>query len=84
MMNYTINITNARKDLYKLTDMVIDTGAVVNISTKNGNAILISEEEYNSLIETIELSKNEGYKNSLIEGKNTKTEELVDEDDIKW
>lgn len=83
-MNYNINITNARKELYKLTDMVIDNGAVVNISTKNGNAVLISAEEYNSLLETLYLSENADYKKTLIDGKNESIKNLIDEKDVKW
>ncbi len=83
-MNYNVNITNARKDLYKLTDMVIDNGVVVNITTKHGNAVLISADEYNSLLETLYLSENAEYKKTLIDGKEEKIEDLIDEKDIKW
>lgn len=84
MMNYNVNITNARKNLYKLTDMVIDNGVVVNITTKHGNAVLISADEYNSLLETLYLSENAEYKKTLINGKEEKIEDLIDEKDIKW
>lgn len=83
-MTYNVNITNARKDLYKLTDMVIDNGVVVNITTKHGNAVLISADEYNSLLETLYLSENAEYKKTLIDGKEEKIEDLIDEKDIKW
>lgn len=84
MMNYNVNITNARKNLYKLTDMVIDNGVVVNITTKHGNAVLISADEYNSLLETLYLSENAEYKKTLIGGKEEKIKDLIDEKDIKW
>ncbi len=77
-MTYNVNITNARKDLYKLTDMVIDNGVVVNITTKHGNAVLISADEYNSLLETLYLSENAEYKKTLIAGKEEKIEDLID------
>ncbi len=78
MMTYNVNITNARKDLYKLTDMVIDNGVVVNITTKHGNAVLISADEYNSLLETLYLSENAEYKKTLIAGREEKIEDLID------
>ena len=84
MMNYNVNITNARKNLYKLTDMVIDNGVVVNITTKHGNAVLISADEYNPLLETLYLSENAEYKKTLIDGKEEKIKDLIDEKDIKW
>ena len=77
-MTYNVNITNARKDLYKLTDMVIDNDVVVNITTNHGNVVLISADKYNSLLETLYLSKNAEYKKTLIAGKEEKKEDLID------
>ncbi len=81
---YNTNVTNARANLYNLINMAIDNNEVININTKNGNAVLISEEDYNSLIETLYLSSDPEYKKSLINGKNTPLEECVDEEEIEW
>ena len=48
-----INITNFRKDIYALLEQTINYNEPINISTKNGNAVVLSEEDYNSLIETL-------------------------------
>ena len=53
---YNTNVTNARANLYNLVNMAIDNSEIVNINTRNGNALLISEEDYNSLVETLYLS----------------------------
>ncbi len=81
---YNINVTNARAKLYELIDMAIDDSEVINISTKNGNAIIISEADYNSLLETLYLSSDPTYKQSLIDGKNTPLSECIDEKDVSW
>ena len=81
---YNTNVTNARANLYNLVNMAIDNSEIVNINTKNGNALLISEEDYNSLVETLYLSADPEYKRSLIEGKNTRLEDCVDEEDLNW
>ena len=60
---YNTNVTNARANLYNLINMAIDNNEVININTKNGNVVLISEEDYNSLIETLYLSSDPDYKN---------------------
>lgn len=53
------NITLLRKNLYKQVDSVIKYDEPITITTKSGNAVLISEKEYNSLMETLYLtSKN--------------------------
>ena len=81
---YNTNVTNARANLYNLVNMAIDNSEIVNITTRNGNALLISEEDYNSLVETLYLSADPEYKRSLIEGKNTRLEDCVDEEDLNW
>ena len=45
---YNTNVTQARTNLYHLVDMAIEENEIINISTKKGNAVLISEEDYNS------------------------------------
>ena len=81
---YNTNVTNARANLYNLINMAIDNNEVININTKNGNAVLISEEDYNSLIETLYLSSDPEYKKSLINGKNTPLEDCADEEEVEW
>lgn len=83
-MSYNTNITNARKNFYKLAELAIDTGLEVNINTKKGNVVLISEDDYRGLLETIYLSQNKEYKESLIEGLNEDVKSGVKEEDIKW
>ncbi len=83
-MAQNISITNARKNLYQLAELALNKGAEVNIQTKNGNLILISEQEYRGLIETLYLSSNQALKDSIIEGKNTPLSDTIDEDDIDW
>lgn len=81
---YNINVTNARAKLYELVNMAIDDNEVINISSKNGNAVIISEADYNSLLETLYLSSEPSYKQSLIDGRNTPLSECVDESDVTW
>lgn len=81
---YNVNITKARGDLYNLVDMAISCSEPVNIVTKKGNAVLISEDDYNSLMETLYLSSDPEYKQSLIDGKNTPIEECFGESELDW
>ena len=81
---YNTNVTNARANLYNLINMAINYNEIININTKNGNAVLLNEEDYNSLIETLYLSTDPDYKKSLIKGLKTPIEECVDEEEIAW
>ena len=82
-MTYT-NITNFRQNIYEILEQTIKFNEPVNISTKNGNAIVISEEDYNSLMETVYLLSIPEMKEKLINGKNTPIEECLTEDEVEW
>lgn len=79
-----INITNFRKDIYELIEQTIKYNEPINISTKNGNAIVLSEEDYNGLIETVYLSSIPKLKEKLIKGKKEPLENCVAEDEVEW
>ncbi|MBQ2603639.1 MAG: type II toxin-antitoxin system Phd/YefM family antitoxin [Clostridia bacterium] len=76
-----MNATSFRKQLFELIEQTIKYNEPVNINTKNGNAVLISEEEYNSLMETIYLTSIPGMKEKLESGAATPIEEC---DDFEW
>jgi len=58
----TINITNARQNLYKLVSEVnVGFNPITIINNKGKNAVLISEEEWKNIEETIYLSNIPGY-----------------------
>lgn len=78
------NITNFRKDIYELLKQTIKFNEPVNISTKDGNAILISEADYNGLMETLYLTSIPELKEKLVKGKNTPKEECIPEEEVEW
>ena len=49
------NISVLRKNLFSSIDNVIEYNDSITVSTKNGNAVIISEAEYNAMLETIYL-----------------------------
>lgn len=79
-----INITNFRKDIYALLEQTINYNEPINISTKNGNAVVLSEEDYNSLIETLYITSVPNLKEELIKRANDSENEFVNEDEVKW
>ena len=46
-----INITNFRQNIFDYINQAIEYNDIININTKNGNAVVMSEEEYNGLME---------------------------------
>jgi PHD/YefM family antitoxin component YafN of YafNO toxin-antitoxin module len=79
-----INITNFRRNIFELLEQTIKFNEPVNISTKDGNAVVLSEEDYKGLMETLYLSSIPGLKESILEGANTPTSELVAESEVQW
>jgi len=78
------NITNFRKNIFGILEQTIKYNEPVNISTKYGNAVIISEEDYNGLIETLYLSEIPERKEKIIEGLKTPLDECVSETNVQW
>lgn len=78
---YSTNIADAKINLNSLVDMAIEESEIVNINTKKGNAVLISENVYNALRETLYLLSKTKTKDEIIEGMNTP---LVECEELDW
>lgn len=80
----TINITNARKDLYNLVENANQYNEPTLIVGKRGNAVLLSEDDWNAIQETLYLNSIPGMTESILEGAKTPIEECVPEDKVQW
>ena len=49
------NISHFRRNLFSYVQQAVTYGEVVNISTKNGNAVMLAEDDYNAMLETLNL-----------------------------
>lgn len=59
------NITAFRKNVFGYVERAVTYGEVVNVSTKSGNAVILSEEDYNSMLETLHLCSIPGMEESI-------------------
>ena len=78
----TLTVTEARANLYKLLDEVAETHEPILITGKRVNAVLVSEEDWRALEETVYLLGIPGMRESIIEELNTPVEECIDE--VEW
>ena len=69
------NATNLRKNLFSYLESAIDYNDVINVNTKKGNAINISEAEYNGLLETLYLLSDPTMKEKIEAAKNASDED---------
>ncbi len=78
------NASNFREEVYNILKQTILFNEPVNINTKDGNAVLISESDYNGMIETLFLSSQPELKEKIISGMNTPLEECIPESEVDW
>jgi antitoxin YefM len=64
----TLNATEARANLYKLIDDTAANHEPVIITGKRGNAVLLAEEDWNAINETLYLLSVPGMRESIIDG----------------
>lgn len=64
----SIPITQARAKLYQLVDEVGDTHVPVQITGKRANAVLVSEDDWRSIQETLHLLAIPGMRESIRSG----------------
>ena len=67
----TVSATEARKRLDELLDEVSHSHEPIRITSKLGNAVLISEDDWRAAQETLHLCSIPGMRESIIEGTRT-------------
>ena len=77
-----ITANTALKHLSEILYNVITQGDMVSIATDGGAAILVSQDEWNSIIETLYLQNIPGMSESIKEGKATPVSECLD--NVGW
>ena len=77
-----MNVTDVRKDLYNLIDTVHNNHDALFIKGKRHNAVLVSENDWLSLQETLYLISQPKMRDSIIEGMKEPVEECKDE--LDW
>jgi prevent-host-death family protein len=79
---YTITVTKAREKLYKLLANANRESEPIQITGKNGNAILIAEKDWRAIQETLYLLSIPKMRESIIDGMKEPVENCAD--DLKW
>lgn len=77
-----ISATEARKQLYSLVDRVQESHEPVWITGKRGSAVLISEDDWRAVQETLYLVSVPGMRESILDGMAKPVDEL--ESDLDW
>lgn len=79
------NISVLRKDLFNSIDKVIEFNETITVNTKKGNAVIVSEEEFNSMLETIYLVSQPGLLEKIKRGEEEDIDSMTTYDpNEKW
>lgn len=85
-MERTVNMTTARKDIYGIAKEVNEEHSLVRVfngSTHN-NIVILSEEDYNAMQETLYLHSVPGLVESILEAGSLPDSDFVDESEVEW
>jgi antitoxin YefM len=80
LMSKTITATDARAKLYKLLIEVNTSHSPITITGKSGNAVLVSEDDWNAVMETVALHSVP----ALVEDINSGRDEPIDTTPLTW
>lgn len=75
-----VNATAARNNFFKLIEEALATHTPITVTGKTGNVVILSEEDWRSIEETLYLSNIPGMKEKIIKGINTPLTECVEDD----
>jgi antitoxin YefM len=78
----TLSASEARKRLYNLVDEVKDTHQPIQIVGKRSSAVLVSEEDWRAIEETLYLTAIPGMRESIKKGLRTSVDKCDKE--LKW
>jgi antitoxin YefM len=78
----TLTASEARSNLYRLIDEAASTHTPILITGKRSNAVLIAEEDWRAIQETLYLLSIPGMRESIREGLDTPIEECAK--DLDW
>ncbi len=78
----TLTASEARAKLYRLIDQAAESHTPIRITGKRNNAVLVSEEDWSAVQETMYLLSVPGMRESIREGLDAPVEELRSE--LDW
>ncbi|MFR2831469.1 MAG: type II toxin-antitoxin system Phd/YefM family antitoxin [Finegoldia magna] len=73
---------NFRDNLSEMIDELIKSNEHLKVTTEMGNVVVLSESDYNGIMETLRIYSNPQEKEKIIEGLHTKIDDCVSGDEI--
>ena len=81
-MTKVMTVSQARTNIYKLMDETAETHQPIIITGKRNNVVMLSEEDWNAIEETLYLNTIPGMASSIKEAMDAQNSEFSE--DIEW
>lgn len=79
-----LSASEARAKLFKLLEQVNKESKPCIITSRKGDGVLISKDDWESIQETLYLQSIPGMRESIIEGMTTPLSDCVSEEELEW
>jgi PHD/YefM family antitoxin component YafN of YafNO toxin-antitoxin module len=79
-----IPVTEARQNIYRIIEDTISSSEPVQITYKKGNVVMISEQDWRAIQETLYLLSVPGLRKSIHEAENTPIQDMKTLEDLGW
>ncbi|MBR1672128.1 MAG: type II toxin-antitoxin system Phd/YefM family antitoxin [Fretibacterium sp.] len=80
----TTSVASFQKNMSALLAQTIKYNEPLNVCTEDGNVIILSDEDYRGMVETLYLNSIPGMREKLLEGKAEPLSECVPENKVEW
>ena len=81
-MTKVMTVSQARSNIYKIMDETAETHQPIMITGKRNNVVMLSEEDWNAIEETLYLNSIPGMSDSIKDAMNAPNSEFSEE--VEW
>ena len=80
----TVPVSNARQDIFNIIEQTIVNSEPIQITSKKGNVVMLSLEDWSAIQETLYLLEIPGMRESILDGSKEPIDECKSLEDIGW
>lgn len=79
-----VNVTNFRQNIFAMLENTVKYNEPLNVTTRDGNIVVLSEADYNALMETLRLLSSPEMRDKLTQGRDVPLTDCLSEEEVEW
>lgn len=79
-----VNVTNFRQNIFAMLENTVKYNEPLNVTTRDGNIVVLSEADYNALMETLRLLSSPEMRDKLTQGRDAPLTDCLSEEEVEW